>query len=558
MQKEVLQNAVKATFLALVFSFSPTIVYTQPNIVYSPLISSGLSQPMEVTSAPGDPFPRLFIVEKAGVIKVWNGSVLLPTPFLNIQSLVSSGGERGLLSMAFHPQYQSNGFFFVYYTDIITGHIKVARYQVSSNPNVAIPTANPVAALITIPKIYDNHNGGHLQFKVESGINYLYFATGDGGSGNDPDNNSQNPNSFLGKMIRMNVDAATPVPEVWAWGLRNPFRWSFDRATGDMWIGDVGQGLKEEVNFRQNGTSGANYGWPCFEANITNAGPPAALDCDSVGDVDILPVFSYDNPPSGSSSVVGGYVYRGTEYPSLQGYYITADFYSGLTWLISPNGSSWTVSAPYNLDPFIASFSETSDGSTIYAVSLAANTVYKVVVPFPLPLTLIHFSGRGGQGYNDLRWTAEAEENINKYIIEYSTDGRNYSSAGEVLSLNNANRNNYSFRHHFNIPGKIFYRLRIAEMDGSYEYSPVIAIGGDKTPITVYPTTVTTGQVNIISGNPVDQINLINASGQQVLSKNMNGVDGYFTLSIPSLPKGMYFVQLAGKGFRETKKILVQ
>ena len=257
--------------------FFQMIARSQPAITYEPLISSGLSSPMEIASAPGDAPGRLFIVEKGGTIKIWNGSEVLATPFLDI-SAITSDGERGLLSMAFHPDYASNGYFFVYYTNA-GGSVTVARYIVSSDPDIAEPEPNPAAPLITIPKLYPNHNGGHLQFRTEGMTNYLYFATGDGGGSNDPDNNAQNPASLLGKMIRMNVDAIPVTTELWAIGLRNPFRWSFDRSTGDIWIGDVGQGEKEEVNFREAGSSGANYGWPCYEGTIknTNADPP----CDA-------------------------------------------------------------------------------------------------------------------------------------------------------------------------------------------------------------------------------------------------------------------------------------
>lgn len=257
MRKQILPKTVKATIASFILFFTTTtIIYSQPQLAYQPVIT-GLTEPIEVATAPGDASGRVFIVQKGGLIRIWNGSTVLATPFLDISAISVDDGERGLLSMAFHPQYQSNGFFFVYYNNN-AGDVTVARYQVSGDPDVANPTPNPVAPLISIPKNFTNHNGGHLQFRVEAGTNYLYFATGDGGSGNDPDNNAQNPASFLGKMIRMNVDAVTPVPEIWAWGLRNPFRWSFDRANGDIWIGDVGQGLKEEVSYRAGGTYGAN------------------------------------------------------------------------------------------------------------------------------------------------------------------------------------------------------------------------------------------------------------------------------------------------------------
>ena len=243
-------------------------------------VVDGLSSPIEVVNA-GDGTNRLFIVQQNGVIRIYdaaNGGLQADT-FLYIGHRIRFGGEEGLLSMAFHPAYENNGYFYLYYTDL-NSNITVARYQVSANPNRA-DSLSGVSILEIAHPTHFNHNGGHLQFAADS---TLYFATGDGGSGNDPGNNAQNTLSRLGKMLRLQVYTNPGAPYfeapddnpfvgnasydslIWAYGLRNPFRWSFDRLTGDMWIGDVGQGAKEEVNFRP-GTSigGENYGWRCYE-----------------------------------------------------------------------------------------------------------------------------------------------------------------------------------------------------------------------------------------------------------------------------------------------------
>jgi glucose/arabinose dehydrogenase len=554
-----LRNAAQATISAICLFFS-TIILAQPVIGYQPVISSGISGPIEVVTAPGDATGRLFIVEKSGIIRIWNGTTVLPTPFLNISGIVADDGEHGLLSMAFHPQYQSNGFFFVYYNDDPSGNVTVARYQVSGNPNVATPTANPVAPLVSISKPFDNHNGGHLQFRVEGGTNYLYFATGDGGGSNDPNRNSQNQASRLGKMLRINVDGALPPAiETWAWGLRNPFRWSFDRANGDIWIGDVGQGLKEEVSYRAAGTFGANYGWPCFEGTLTNGAGQSDSQCDTVALVDVQPIFQYDNPPTGSSSIVGGYVYRGTEYPDLQGYYMTVDFYSGQLWLIRSSGpGTWTITGPQNgLASNISSISETNDGSTLYAVSLTGNIIYKIVPSVATPVTLISFSGQPLSGYNELKWTTAAEINIQKYIVEYSSNGRDYLSAGEAIARY-PNGGTYSLNHRIINTTAMFYRLKIVEMDGRFTYSAVISLGKtDNTPIIVYPTVITNNMMNIVSVNPITQLDLYSTDGRRVFGKNVNGQTGYFSVALPSLTKGIYYLQLSGKELRQTEKIII-
>lgn len=558
MLKTPLPNPIKAIFLFL-SSLITGIIHSQPDVGYQPFIgaSEGLSSPIELASAPGDATGRLFIVEKSGVIKIWNGSQLLGTPFLDMSDeVLDDGGERGLLSMAFHPQYQSNGFFFVYYNSN-NGNIAVARYQVSSNPNVAEPTPNPASPLISIAKPYSNHNGGHLQFRPGGGTNYLYFATGDGGSGDDPENNAQDPNSYLGKMIRINVDATPYTPEIWATGLRNPFRWSFDRTTGDIWIGDVGQNLKEEINFRASGTSGANYGWVCMEGTLNNASAaPGEADCSGAGST-VTPVLDYDIPSKGRS-VIGGYVYRGNEFADLRGYYIATDYFSGRIWLIRSTGVGWEITEKTGFPTGVAAISEAANGA-LYAVDMNSNIVYKIVTPIVTPLNLISFSGTPMAGYNELKWITESEEALDKYTIEYSTDGVRYATAGEVLSGNNANRHIYTYRHTIVNTTTIYYRLKISEVDGTFEFSPVISIGPDtKTGIKVYPTSVTNGKVNIISWQPVERVVVTNTNGLQVFSREMSGTTGYFTIEVPSLQKGIYIIRVAGKDFQKTEKIVIQ
>jgi glucose/arabinose dehydrogenase len=561
MRKIITPTAIAAILLFTVH-FNPSVLNAQAgvSVAFQSRIT-GLSSPMEVHTAPGDLTNRLFIVEKAGVIRIWNGTSLLPTPFLDISSLVVDNDERGLLSMAFHPQYQANGFFFVYYNDN-SGNLTISRYQVSGDPNVANNTANPITPLVSISKPFENHNGGHIQFKPAGGINYLYFATGDGGSGNDPNNNSQNPNSRLGKMIRINADNTTPTLEVMAWGLRNPFRWSFDKLTGDVWIGDVGQDNREEVSFRASGASGANYGWPCREGTRDNsASAPSGLDCDTVDNVYVHPVFEYLNPPCCATSVFGGYRYRGSAYPQFQGYYMATDYFDGRVWFIRSNGSGgWITSAPQTALPAnISSFSETDNGDTIYAVANTGNSIYKLIPTVVTPVSLISFSGITSPGYNDLKWSTVYEENIDRYIIEFSTDGRNYSEAGTVASVNRPDLHTYIFRHVIVMPGKIFYRLRITELDGSYNYSPAITLGSkEKTGVEVYPTFITSGMVNIVAASPVEKIEIININGQKVVSKNMSNVTGFFRIPLPLASKGVYYMQVAGKDFHQTEKIIVQ
>ena len=376
---------------------TPGFRYVNPTIGYQAIVS-GLSKPVEVVSS-HDGTGRLFIVQQGGQVLIWDGKALKPRPFLNIRPLLSvAGGEQGMLSMTFHPQYKSNGYFFVYYTNP-SNAITIARYHVSATNKDSADAASGVV-LLTIPKMLTNHNGGHLDFSPTDGD--LYFATGDGGGANDPDNNAQNGSVLLGKMIRMNVNNFTTAPYytipadnpyitktgfnklVFNYGLRNPFRWSFDRANGDLWIGDVGQDSLEEVDYRPVAKRGGNnFGWRCYEGTVHT---PAIIPSCSPPD-HVPPIFTYPNPNRAnppSTAVTGGFVYRGTEFPLLQGYYIATDVYLGNIYLIKPNGNGgWIKLTQTGGQTYIVSFGEADNGD-LYAVSQGTNTLYKVVVSSPV------------------------------------------------------------------------------------------------------------------------------------------------------------------------------
>jgi glucose/arabinose dehydrogenase len=293
----------------------------------------GLDQPTYLTHA-GD--SRLFITLQRGQIVIWDGTRILPTPFLDITALVSCCGERGLLSVAFPPNYATNGLFFVHYTRT-NGDVALARYSVSAaNRDRADPTTGVVLLTITHSQ-FGNHNGGQLQFGPDG---YLYMGVGDGGSGGDPNGNGQNTAQLLGKMLRLDVNAATyTIPpsnpfvgragargEIWAYGLRNPWRFSFDRETGDLWIADVGQDRYEEIDFQpRTSIGGENYGWRLTEGKHC-FNPPTNCGLGAT----VLPIIEYSH--NDGCSITGGYVYRGTRIPTLRGTYLYADYCSGIIW----------------------------------------------------------------------------------------------------------------------------------------------------------------------------------------------------------------------------------
>lgn len=317
-----------------------TVSYTSAGALRLALqeVVSGLSAPLFLTVPSGD--PRLFIVERAGSIRIVQNGTLLATPFLDITSRVTTLGEGGLLSMAFDPQYASNGFFFIYFTDL-SGDIAIERFQVSSgDPNLADPAA--LRILTIAHRNFSNHNGGLVAFGPDG---FLYIGTGDGGGGGDTLGNGQNLNALLGKLLRIDVrnaganqpyaipslnpfvGQANRLGEIWAYGLRNPWRYAFDEATGLLYIADVGQNRIEEVNVAAAATAGVNYGWNITEGSLCYPGDP----CDKQGLT--LPVLEYAHDASGGCSITGGRVYRGSAIPELRGRYFYSDYCNG--WLRS-------------------------------------------------------------------------------------------------------------------------------------------------------------------------------------------------------------------------------
>jgi len=345
-----------------------------------PVIPTGLSSPLFVGHA-GDGSNRLFIVEQGGLIKVLQPGASSPTVFLDIRTRVVSGGERGLLGLAFHPQYQLNGRFFVFYTRGADGTLVIAEYRVTTNPNVADPAE---AVLLTIPHPTNaNHNGGMLAFGSD---NYLYIGVGDGGSAYDPPDNAQNINVLLGKILRINVDQPDPVAgtryssppdnpyvsvpgrdEIFALGMRNPWRFSFDRVTWQQWVGDVGQGAREEVDTPI--FNGGNYGWRVFEGTLcTNVDPSR---CNSPENY-ILPLFDYSHI-NGRCSLTGGYVYRGSAGALASGTYVHGDYCSGEIFGWADGTQSRLLTTSMN----ISSFGEDEQGE-LYVVDLNGS-VSKIV-----------------------------------------------------------------------------------------------------------------------------------------------------------------------------------
>lgn len=440
-------------------------------------VVDGLDSPLLVTHA-GDGSGRIFIVEQGGTIRVVQGGALLPTPFLDITNLVSCCGEQGLLGLAFPPDYSEKDYFYVNYTDN-SGDTVVARYDVSANPNVADSDSEEV--VLTVDQPYSNHNGGHLAFGPDG---YLYIGLGDGGSGGDPDNNAQDPTTLLGKMLRIDVEAGvvpyaipadnpfvgdpTTLDEIWALGLRNPWRYSFDRVTGDLYIGDVGQTELEEIDFQAASSDGGeNYGWRCYEGTE----PYNLAGCEVPSEY-TFPVEEYSH--NLGCAVTGGYVYRGEQYPRIDGVYFYGDYCSGRIWGLQESGTGWESLELLDTSLFISSFGEDEAGN-LFLTDLVGGAVYEVVdsvAEETVVVTAITLKAKAvGDDYR-VRGTVVVKDGDNTAVagatVSVTWDLPDGTTLSQTATTNGRGRANFSAT-----DGEGTYTLTVTDIDASgYVFDP--------------------------------------------------------------------------------------
>jgi glucose/arabinose dehydrogenase len=377
----------KQIFLSL-FLIIVAKVFSQPSILIESF-ATGFDRPVNIKNAGDD---RLFVVEQEGLVQILNANgTVNNTPFLDIQSLVINiggiGDERGLLGLAFHPQYSTNGFFYVNYINN-SGDTVVSRFSVS-NANNDIANANSELIILIISQPNSNHNGGDMAFGSDG---FLYISSGDGGGSGDQTNKGQDLESLLGKILRIDVDITSngnnyaipsnnpfisnsnALDEIWAYGLRNPWKFSFDRDNGDIWIADVGQGSFEEINMTPSTASGLNYGWRCYEGNSTFN----TTGCPNMSTL-TFPVATYShNGAIFRCSITGGYRYRGTQNPGFSGLYFFADYCSNEIGILEQNGTNWSIT--YS-DRFLgngwSAFGEDLNGE-LYIAGVSSGVLYKI------------------------------------------------------------------------------------------------------------------------------------------------------------------------------------
>ncbi|WP_337866042.1 PQQ-dependent sugar dehydrogenase [Ignavibacterium sp.] len=528
------------------------------------------SNPLYLDHA-GDGSNRIFVVEQAGRIKVFpnNSSVTTTKLFLDITDRVTSGGETGLLGLAFHPNYENNGYFYVNYTAPSPLRTVVSRFQVSpTNPDSA--DKNTEQILLTFNQPYSNHNGGCIAFGPDG---YLYIATGDGGSGGDPQNNAQNITNLLGKILRIDVDnpqaplnygipSTNPFAdstntsvkkEIYAYGLRNPWRMSFDPVTGWLWAADVGQSSWEEIDII---TNGGNYGWRCYEGNH----PFNTSGCSGTY---IFPVWEYSHTLG--ISVTGGYVYRGQNVPELYGKYIYGDYGSRKVWSLLYDG----VNPPSNTQITTAVGSITSFGvdqnNELYLVSFNGK-IYNFI-PTVIPVELASFTATVVDGKVRLDWYTSTETNNYGFVIERSQDGVNFKDIYFISGNGTSTqRNVYSYTDDEVRFGVYYYRLKQIDSEGMVNYHNVISVdlGSPRSflleqnfPNPFNPSTTISWQ-SPESG--LQTIKVYDMLGNEVATLLMDFKEAgkhSVVFNAENLPSGLYFYKLSIGNFSTVRKMLL-
>jgi len=552
---------MKKFTLAFVSLIVASLVSTSQPVISFQTVTTGLSSPLEVANAK-DGSNRLFIIEKAGTIRILNGTSLLAQPFLDIRPIVrSTGSEQGLLSVAFHPNYTANGYFFVWYNNLL-GHVTLARYSRSSL-NVADPASGVI--LMSLYKPFANHNGADLNFGPDG---YLYFGTGDGGGAGDPGNRAQNGDTLLGKMIRIDVNNPNPpyysIPptnpyindpairdEIIAIGMRNPWRWSFDRLTGDMWIADVGQNLLEEVNFRPaDSILNLNYGWRCYE------GTPVFNNTSCTAQPNyVFPIFEYPhNITAGGFAITGGFVYRGAEFPFLQGYYITSDYVSNHGWLIKSDGTGgWNTTMQATWATNISSYGEGEDG-TIYATSLSSGTLFKLIANNALPLHITSFAGKQSGTYHELNWQVQNEEAGDIYILEKKTNtSQPFVEVSRETSVGKNATNKYTTKVAAT-DERTYYRLQIKNLDGRTYYSSIVVLEKGAKPRIKGIIVGNTLQLSLPA--KATSLSIFDAAGKMVLQKQIANSAQMEKVSLQNISKGVLTIRVQTQDDLETIRVV--
>ncbi len=534
---------------ALSLALATTAAAQDPKPALAPF-ATGFSQPIDITHA-GDKTGRLFVNEKTGKIIALNADGSRIGTFLDLSALITTDGERGLLGLAFAPDYATSGRFYVNYTNR-QGNTTIARYRVSAaDPNVADAASGEV--LLTVPQPFANHNGGDLAFGPDG---LLYVASGDGGSGNDPQANAQDTTNLLGAILRLDVSGATgyvaaggypgAAPEVFAAGLRNPFRISFAPGSDTLWIGDVGQNRREEVDIVTTGGAGTNFGWVCYEGSLDNRGVPSAAQSNCRGfSAYEPPVYEYDHVENGNrirGSVTGGVVYRGTQFPQLRNFYVFADFVTGRGYALKLDGGGGGASESYVVPGFgsqIVGFGESESGE-VYVAQISG-TISQLISQAPLPVSVTEFTATPQDCGAVVTWTTEREVDLSHYELEVAGEDLRWAAFAKTYPGAPDGR----YRQIVDLQGGSRYaRLVSVDLDGTRDTGPVIRLEDACAPtLNSYPNPVSRGAEATVTLADARQLVFVSdALGRLVLTLDPGG-SARLSLPTASLPAGNYFIR---------------
>lgn len=522
--------------------------------------ASGFTRPVKVTHASDS---RLFVAEIGGKIKIFKNGAVLSQPFLDTGEKINDPDWAGIFSIAFPPDYQASGFFYVMYVVKSKTEVQISRFSRQAG-NADLADADSEVKILTIPyeDVLGGHRGGDMAFGKDG---FLYISTGDNGPGSrgvpgDPDNNSQNMGKLFGKLLRL--DTSSPAPgdnplgKIFAAGLRNPWRIGFDRQTGDLWIGDNGQDGWEEINFLSYpfGGPAPNFGWNCLEGTQTYNSSHCAPGTTYIAPR--LTYAGYTNNGGKDVSVMGGFVYRGQRYPSMKGHYFFGDYSAGKISYIDPLGvATLDVGLTYSS---LISFGEDQAGE-LYILSFLNGTLSKITNPGdPLPVKLLYFKlTKVGNGFQ-LEWRTGQETNFSHFEIQRSRDGRIF---GTLAALPGGGAGNgYTFTDGEPLPGSNYYRLKMVDravdnVDGMVQYSSLVTGTPDmRSQPFVFPNPGGS-QITIGGLAKGDEVRIYSASGLLVGRQDIT-TDGDWKLNMEGKQKGIYTVFIENaSGFSQKLKI---
>ena len=547
-----------------------------PTVTFTPITLSGpaLVNPVDITGA-GDGSGRIFVVEKRGTIRIIQNNTVQNAFFLDIQTQVMNSGERGLLGMAFHPSYPDSPYVYVNY--VINGTItnRISRFTLNTgNVNDLVETSQLI--LLEQTGIQTNHKAGDLAFGPDG---YLYFGFGDGGGSFDPGNNGQNLNSLLAKIIRINIDSKSPplnysipadnpfvgvagLDEIWHFGIRNPWRISFDRTTGDLWIADVGQNEYEEIDFVPAGTPGGlNFGWDCYEGDTLH--PLETQNCNANSQY-TWPIFEYKHncpcPNGQGASVTGGFVYRGSSSPALIGYYICADYVSNQFWLAKqvpgsdpPTFNNYNFNGSGMIDD-IVSFGEDDNGE-LYACNLQG-PLYKISATGPLPVKWVSIDARHISNGNRVDWVIHETSGIDHFELQRTLSPDFNKTTAVALVSPVQDSTHYGSDDAFLQSNLVYYRVVAYMSNGTKEFSPIARLTPEEVsrPTLIFDFNVNLWRLSLPDDWQSGKVVIYDVGGKEVFAKQLSQ-DKMIELPPPIVP-GLYFIEINSDSGKWSDKLI--